>query len=87
MSGVDANHIVVLDSLPVASSGKIDLSALPPPCRKEARLVAFRPPFDDRERGLLAIWQEVLNIPNIGIDDDFFELGGRHPGPPNSTGV
>jgi amino acid adenylation domain-containing protein len=70
------SHIVVLDLFPLASSGKIDLSALPPPCREEARLVAFRPPFDDRERELLAIWQEVLNIPNIGIDDDFFELGG-----------
>jgi amino acid adenylation domain-containing protein len=68
-------HIVVLDSLPVASSGKIDLSALPPPCREEARPVPFRSPRDKRERELLAIWQEVLNIPNIGIDDDFFELG------------
>ena len=44
--------------------------------REEARLVAFRAPSDDRERELLAIWQEVLKLPKIGIDDDFFELGG-----------
>jgi thioesterase domain-containing protein/acyl carrier protein len=39
-------------------------------------LVPFRAPSDDCERELLAIWQEVLGVPNIGIDDDFFELGG-----------
>jgi amino acid adenylation domain-containing protein len=70
------SYIVVLDSFPIASSGKIDRNALPPPHREEASRVAFRPPSDDRERELLAIWQEVLKIPNIGIDDDFFELGG-----------
>ena len=70
------SHIVVLDSFPIASSGKIDRNALPPPYREEARLVAFRAPSDDREHELLAIWQEVLKIPKIGIDDDFFELGG-----------
>ena len=70
------SYIVVLDSFPVASSGKIDLNALPPPYREETRLVAFRAPSDDREHELCAIWQEVLKIPKIGIDDDFFELGG-----------
>jgi acyl carrier protein len=70
------SHIVVLDSFPIASSGKTDRNALPPPYREEARLAAFRAPSDDRERELLAIWQEVLKITNIGIDDDFFELGG-----------
>jgi amino acid adenylation domain-containing protein len=70
------SHFVVLDSFPIASSGKIDHNALPPPYREEVRPVAFRAPSDDRERELLAIWEEVLKIPNIGIDDDFFELGG-----------
>ena len=70
------SHIVVLNSFPIASSGKIDRNALPPPYQEEARLVAFRAPSDDREHELLAIWQEVLKIPKIGIDDDFFELGG-----------
>jgi amino acid adenylation domain-containing protein len=70
------SHIVVLDSFPIASSGKIDRNALPPPHLEEPRVAAFRAPSDDRERALLAIWQDVLRIPNIGIDDDFFELGG-----------
>jgi amino acid adenylation domain-containing protein len=70
------SHIVVLDKFPIASSGKIHHKALPPPDPEEARQVAFRTPSDDRERELLAIWQEVLKLPKIGIDDDFFELGG-----------
>jgi len=70
------SHIVVLDSFPIARSGKIDRNALPPPDRDKARQVAFRAPTDDREQELLTIWQEVLEIPNIGIDDDFFDLGG-----------
>ncbi len=70
------SHIVVLDKFPIARSGKIDRNALPPPYREEARQIAFRTPSDHRERELLAIWHEVLNIPNIGVDDDFFALGG-----------
>ena len=70
------SHIVVLDAFPIAYSGKIDRNALPPPDPANARLGTFRAPSDDHERELLAIWQEVLGIPKIGIDDDFFELGG-----------
>jgi amino acid adenylation domain-containing protein len=70
------SHIVVLDSFPLASSEKIDRNALPPPYPEEASPVVLRAPSNDCEHELLAIWQEVLKIPNIGIDDDFFELGG-----------
>jgi len=70
------SHIVVLDKFPIASSGKIDHKALPPPYREDARQAALRAPSNDRERELLAIWQEVLNLPKTAIDDDFFELGG-----------
>jgi len=70
------SHIIVLDKFPIASSGKIDSAGLPPLDRSEARPAAFRAPTDDREHVLLSIWQEALKIPNIGIDDDFFELGG-----------
>jgi acyl-CoA synthetase (AMP-forming)/AMP-acid ligase II/thioesterase domain-containing protein/acyl carrier protein len=70
------SHIVILDSFPLASSGKIDRKALPSPHWQEARRTAIRLPSDDREHQLCAIWQEVLKIPKIGTDDNFFELGG-----------
>ena len=70
------SHIVVLDSFPLASSGKIDRDALPPPQWEEARPTAFRPPSDEHEHALAQIWQDVLKLPKIGTADDFFDLGG-----------
>jgi thioesterase domain-containing protein/acyl carrier protein len=70
------SHIVSLDSFPLTNSGKVDRNALPPPHREEAHQASFRAPSNGCEHELLAIWQEVLKIPRIGIDDDFFELGG-----------
>lgn len=42
---------------------------------------------DDREHELCAIWREVLNIPKIGIDDDFFELGRDVPAGPGGSSL
>jgi amino acid adenylation domain-containing protein len=69
-------HIFVLESFPIASSGKIDRDALPQPFQEKTGSATFRAPSHDREHELCAIWQDVLKIPKIGIDDDFFELGG-----------
>ena len=69
--------IVFLDALPLTGRGKVDRSALPPPPDPaENRCKASRGPSGEREHRLAAIWQEVLKIPNIGADDDFYELGG-----------
>jgi thioesterase domain-containing protein/acyl carrier protein len=50
--------------------------ASPPPERIDAHRIALGSPSDGYERALLTIWQQVLNIPKIGIEDDFFQLGG-----------
>lgn len=69
------SRIIILDVFPIASSGKMDRDALPPPHPDEMRS-AHRSPSNDCEHKLLRIWQDVLKISKIGIDDDFFELGG-----------
>lgn len=72
-------HIHLVSKIPLLPNFKPDviaLAALAAPFKDEARRAAFRAPSDDRERELLAIWQEVLKLPTLGIDDDFFELGG-----------
>jgi amino acid adenylation domain-containing protein len=69
------SHIMVLDRFPLASSGKIDRNALPPP-DWNARVLSARAPSDDCEHQLVGIWQEVLNLPTIEVEDDFFDLGG-----------
>ena len=69
------NHIVLLPDLPKTSSGKIDRNALPPPLR--LNISSGRMPETRTEREIAAIWQTVLNIENVGADDDFFLLGGH----------
>lgn len=69
--------LVVLARLPATASGKIDRLALPVP--DEVQEVA--PPAADRprtpeERALAALWAEVLGLPSVGVDQDFFTLGG-----------
>ncbi|MET0397259.1 MAG: amino acid adenylation domain-containing protein [Longimicrobiaceae bacterium] len=67
--------LVVLDALPLTSSGKLDRAALPDPAgRGAAAHVAPRTPV---EAALAALWAEVLGVERVGVRDDFFELGGQ----------
>jgi len=69
--------IVILDELPRAASGKVDRSALPPP--DAARAERSRPskqPRTPSELTLAGIWSRVLNVPDVRVDDNFFQLGG-----------
>jgi acyl carrier protein len=71
------SRFLMLDSLPLTSSGKVDRkaiggmagTALQPGSPHEA-------PRNDLERQIVEIWQELLGRPQVGIHDHFFELGG-----------
>ena len=66
-----------LDALPLTPNGKIDRRALPAPkfgVVNRARTGHAKGPVHFE---LVKLWQEMLHVPNIGIDDDFFELGGH----------
>ncbi|MFJ2575156.1 amino acid adenylation domain-containing protein, partial [Streptomyces halstedii] len=67
---------VALDAMPLYASGKINFSALPAPERgafARASHVTPRTPVEER---LAAIWGEVLGLPEVGVEDNFFDLGG-----------
>ncbi|UQU63541.1 amino acid adenylation domain-containing protein [Couchioplanes caeruleus] len=63
----------VLDALPLTVNGKLDTAALP---AATPILSAAREPRDERERVLAGIYAGVLGLPEVGIDDDFFAIGG-----------
>ncbi|MBV9494202.1 MAG: thioester reductase domain-containing protein [Acidobacteria bacterium] len=65
--------IVRLEALPLTSNGKVDLNALPAPPRVAAE---SRAPRNEMERELAALWSDILELDNLGIDDDFFVHGG-----------
>ncbi|WP_437926828.1 amino acid adenylation domain-containing protein [Sorangium sp. So ce291] len=68
--------ILVLERLPLSPNGKVDRRALPAP---EAAAPGHRPyvaPRTEEERILAEVWADVLRREQVGVDDNFFDLGG-----------
>ncbi|WP_411055546.1 amino acid adenylation domain-containing protein [Streptomyces sp. E11-3] len=65
---------VVLDRFPLMPNGKLDRAALPEP---EFTGAAYRAPRDADEEALCRLYAEALGVERVGIDDDFFALGGH----------
>jgi hypothetical protein len=69
---------VFLDVLPLTPSGKVHRRALPDPEAASRHAgTEYREPETDAERAVAAIFAEVLGVPRVGADDDFFHLGGH----------
>ncbi|MPR05151.1 amino acid adenylation domain-containing protein, partial [Pseudomonas sp. MAFF 212408] len=67
-------HLIFLDSLPLTPNGKLDRKALPK-ADGGVLLKAHVAPVTLREQQVAAIWAEVLEVQQVGLDDHFFELG------------
>lgn len=68
--------VVQLEALPRLPNGKIALTSLPDPASLPASNGCHVAPRNDRERILATIWGDLLGIEEVGVHDDFFELGG-----------
>ncbi|MDE2470934.1 MAG: methyltransferase, partial [Bradyrhizobium sp.] len=66
---------VFLDALPLTANGKLDRRALPAP-EGRPEVADFVAPRTSAERILAAIWCNILKLDRVGIDDNFFALGG-----------
>ncbi|MBI6847232.1 MULTISPECIES: thioesterase domain-containing protein, partial [Pseudomonas syringae group] len=67
---------VFIDVMPLTANGKLDRRALPKPdvSRSQQGYVAPRTEFEQR---LAALWQQVLQVEQVGLNDNFFALGGH----------
>jgi amino acid adenylation domain-containing protein len=68
--------IVIVDSLPLTPNGKLDRKALAALEVDTEAEVAYAAPSTAVERGLADLWAEIFGVERVGVDDNFFSLGG-----------
>ncbi|HEX6087530.1 MAG TPA: amino acid adenylation domain-containing protein [Thermoanaerobaculia bacterium] len=68
------SNVIALERFPLTAHGKIDVKALPSPDTQRGAITAPRTPL---ERQVAALWCEVLGVDAVGVDEDFFALGGH----------
>ncbi len=71
------SHFVVLEQLPLTANGKVDRKALPSLASVGQGVSPLQSPRNDTERRIAAIWCELLQRSAVGVDDNFFEIGGH----------
>lgn len=71
------SRFIRLDKLPLTPNGKTDRKALPEPESYIDAANSYIAPTNEIEFKMVSIWEEVLGVKHIGIEDDFFELGGN----------
>ena len=72
------SNFVLLDAFPLAPNGKIDRRALPTPDQIRPEIDSeFIAPKTETEHTIASIWQEVLQLEKVGLNDNFFDLGGH----------
>ena len=70
------SYFVGIDAIPLTANGKIDRKALPEPLENINTGVKYTAPRNELENELADIWSNELDIERVGIDDEFFVLGG-----------
>ncbi len=68
---------VSLDQLPLTPNGKLDRQALPAPTLAQRADATYMAPRSPLEEVLASLWASVLDLPRVGIYDNFFALGGH----------
>ncbi|NET89190.1 MAG: amino acid adenylation domain-containing protein, partial [Kamptonema sp. SIO1D9] len=68
---------VMLEAMPLTPNGKVDRRALPAPEGRPELEEAYVKPQTEAEQIIAAVWQEILQLEKVGINDNFFSLGGH----------
>jgi len=67
---------VILQDLPLTANGKLDRQALPMPESEAYAAGEYQAPSSETELALAKIWAEVLQLEKVGVNDNFFAVGG-----------
>ncbi|VFQ44456.1 non-ribosomal peptide synthetase [Desulfoluna butyratoxydans] len=71
------SYFVQLPAFPLMANGKVDRKALPPPTTDRPEVgTLYAAPSNDVESAIAEVWQDHLGVDNVGVDDNFFEVGG-----------
>jgi aryl carrier-like protein len=70
------SHFVLVPEFPLTPNGKVDLQRLPSPEEGVLTPRQFVAPRCPEEQWVSQVWQEILMQPQIGVESNFFELGG-----------
>ena len=70
------NRLIVLERMPLTPSGKIDRNALPVPPVASGVETRLEQPASDVEATLAGIYARLLNLADVDLDTNFFDLGG-----------
>jgi len=68
--------VTLIGSVPLTPNGKVDEARLPAPAEPAAAARDLVPPRNPVEQALAEVWADVLGLPAVGVDDNFFALGG-----------
>lgn len=70
-------YFIRIDKMPYNNNDKVDVSALPMPKRTDSTQTVYVAPRNDIERELAEIYCDVLGLDQIGMEDNFFDVGGN----------
>ncbi len=71
------SRILFLPELPLGPNGKVNRAALPAPANLSGSESELAAPTNEIEEKLVQLWRQILEVPAVGIDDNFFHLGGE----------
>ncbi|MCX7923160.1 MAG: amino acid adenylation domain-containing protein [Clostridia bacterium] len=70
------SYFIQLDKIPMTSNGKVDRKALPIPDGSINTGTEYKAPGNELEEKFAKIWAEVLGVEKLGVNENFFDLGG-----------
>lgn len=71
------SSVMLLESLPITANGKVDKKSLPEPVLINVDSIPYVAPQSEVEIVVAKVWANLLSSPRIGLDDNFFDLGGN----------